>query len=142
MLTINKIMGTSAGATIEITPTDMMPAGLTRSTLHGQRIQIVDKLMTKCWWCFRCIRQRLGFDCRSNVQILLVLTGLTVYGGISEVEQYQNSSTVTNGDVSERVLGINMLQVVSQLVTKLMKIKLVRHAQLVTTILHTVLRLT
>ena len=27
--TINKIMGTSAGATIEVTPTELMPAGLT-----------------------------------------------------------------------------------------------------------------
>jgi hypothetical protein len=31
--------------------------------------------------------------------------GLTIYGGISEVEQHQNSATI-NGDVSEDVIGI------------------------------------
>jgi len=44
------------------------------------------------------------------------MDGLTLYGGISNVDQYQNGSAV-NGDKEETVLGINMLRAVSQWVT-------------------------
>jgi len=102
--TINKIAGTSAGPTIEITPTEMMPAGLTAHIAISQDAdggQTNDKVAGG-------VSGRLGggFDVMlSATDELTGVDGLTLYGGIARVDQYQNSTT-HNGDVDEEVYGI------------------------------------
>ena len=101
---INKITGTSAGTTIEITPTEMMPAGLTTRFAFSKDSdsgQANDKAkggssgpMGSGW--------DLTFSASSD---LTGIDGLLVYGGMSEVDQFQNDASV-NGDKEETVLGI------------------------------------
>jgi outer membrane protein OmpU len=102
---INKIMGTSAGGTIEITPTDVMPAGLTARFAYSKdadsRVNVSDKgvggesgTLGSGW----DITLEAGSDLHG-------VDGLTIYGGISEVEQYVNTGAVS-GDKSEDVIGI------------------------------------
>jgi outer membrane protein OmpU len=101
---INKIAGTSAGATIEVTPTEMMPAGLTAHFAYSKdadsgntndKVAGGDSGALGSGW-------DLTLEAGSD---LTGVDGLTLYGGLSEVAQYQNSSN-TSGDVSERVMGI------------------------------------
>jgi len=101
--TINKIAGTSAGATIELTP-DMTPDGLlvraawskdSDSGAANDKVAGGDSGALGAGW-------DLTFEATSDLH---GMDGLTLYGGISEVDQYQNSGT-HNGDVSEDVLGI------------------------------------
>ena len=102
--TINKIAGTSAGATIEITPTEVMPAGLTTHfawSKDSDSGQANDKVAGG-------VSGTLGSGWDMTVEASSDLTGvdgLTLYAGMAEVEQYQNSGT-HNGDVSEKVYGI------------------------------------
>ena len=102
--TINKIAGTSAGATIEVTPTEIMPAGLTTHFAWSKDAdsgQANDKTVGG-------VSGALGSGWDLTVEAGSDLTGvdgLTLYAGIAEVEQYQNSTT-HNGDVSEQVLGV------------------------------------
>ncbi len=101
---INKIMGTSAGATIEVTPSELMPAGLTTRVAYSKdadsgntndKAAGGDSGVLASGWD---LTVEAGSD-------LLGVDGLTLYAGMAEIEQYQNSST-HNGDVSETVLGI------------------------------------
>jgi len=100
---INKITGTSAGTTIEITPTDYMPAGLTAHfaySMDSDSGQANDKAASGASGSLGS-----GWDLTLEATDELTgIAGLTVYGGISEVEQYQNSATI-NGDKSETVIG-------------------------------------
>jgi len=101
---INKIAGTSAGATIEITPTEMMPAGL---TAHFAWSKDADSGNTNDKVAGGASNELgSGWDLTLEAgSDLTGVDGLTLYGGISEVDQYQNA-TDTNGDVSERVFGV------------------------------------
>jgi len=101
---INKIMGTSAGGTIEVTPTGL-PDGLTARFAYSKdadsAVNVADKgvggssgTLGSGW----DLTLELGSE-------LLGVDGLTIYGGISEVEQFQNTATIS-GDVSEDVIGI------------------------------------
>ncbi len=102
---INKITGTSAGGTIEITPTDAMPDGLTARFAYSKDADSAVNASDK----------GTGGDSGtlgSGWDLTLEATGdlhgvdgLTLYGGISEVEQHQNSAAI-NGDKSEDVIGI------------------------------------
>jgi hypothetical protein len=101
---INKIAGTSAGATIEVTPSEIMPAGLTTRFAYSKdadsgntndKAAGGDSGVLASGWD---LTVEAGSD-------LLGVDGLTLYAGMSEVEQYQNSSSY-NGDVSETVMGI------------------------------------
>ena len=101
---INKIAGTSAGGTIEITPTEAMPDGLTMHIAWAKDADSADVgdktaggtsgILGSGW----DITLEAGSDLHG-------VDGLTVYGGIAEVEQFQNGAT-TNGDVEEEVFGI------------------------------------
>ena len=100
---INKITGTSAGTTIEVTPTDMMPAGLTTHLAMSKDSdsgQANDKAASGA-------SNALGAGWDVTLEATDELTGiagLTLYGGISQVDQYQNSAT-HNGDKEEMVYG-------------------------------------
>jgi len=102
--TINKIMGTSAGATIEVTPTELMPAGLTARFAFSHDSDggnTNDKVAGG-------VSGALGSGWDLTLEAGSDLTGvdgLTLYGGMSEIDQFQNA-TSTSGDVSERVMGI------------------------------------
>jgi len=102
--TIDKIMGTSAGATIEVTPTEMMPAGLTARFAWSKDADsgnTNDKVAGGA-------SNELGSGWDLTLEAgsdLHGVDGLTLYGGVSEVDQYQNDST-TNGDKSEQVWGV------------------------------------
>jgi len=102
--TINKIAGTSAGATIEVTPTEIMPAGLTarfawsKDADSGNTNDKVAGGTSGTLGSGWDLTLEAGSDLHG-------VDGLTLYGGMSEVDRYQNS-TSANGDVSERVMGV------------------------------------
>ena len=101
---INKIAGTSLGGTIEVTPTEALPAGLTAHIAWSKDADSGDTgdktsggtsgILGSGW----DITLEAGSDLHG-------VDGLTVYGGISEVEQFQNG-TATSGDQEEQVWGI------------------------------------
>jgi outer membrane protein OmpU len=101
---INKIMGTSAGGTVEVTPTGL-PDGVTARFAYSKdadsAVNAGDKGVGGASGALGSgwdLTLELGGD-------ILGLDGLTLYGGISEVEQFQNDATIS-GDKSEDVLGI------------------------------------
>jgi outer membrane protein OmpU len=102
---INKIMGTSAGGTIEITPTEVMPDGLTArfafSKDSDSGVNANDKTTGGASGSLGS-----GWDLTLEAgEGLHGVAGLTIYGGISEVEQFVNAATI-NGDKEEDVIGI------------------------------------
>jgi len=99
---INKIMGTSAGATIEVTP-EGLPDGLTARIAwspDSDSGDINDKAsggssgVLGAGWD---VTLEAGSD-------LTGVDGLTLYAGMSEVDQFQNASGY-NGDKEETVIG-------------------------------------
>jgi len=100
---INKITGVSAGTNIEVTPTDMVPAGLTAHVAVSKDSdsgQANDKAASGA-------SNALGAGWDVTLEATDELTGiagLTLYGGISQVDQYQNSAAV-DGDKEETVYG-------------------------------------
>jgi len=100
--TINKIAGVSAGTNIEVTP-EGMPAGLTTRfafSKDADSSQANDKAKSGASGALGS-----GWDLTLEASDELTgVAGLTLYGGISQVEQYQNS-TVNSGDVDENVIG-------------------------------------
>jgi len=102
--TINKISGTSAGPTIEITPSGL-PDGLTGrfawspdsdgSSSIGDKTGGGSSGPAGSGW-------DITLEASSD---LTGVDGLTLYGGISQVDQYVNAST-HSGDRDETVIGI------------------------------------
>jgi len=103
---INKIMGTSAGGTIEITPSsDVIPAGATIRFAFSKDADSGTNAGDKG---VGGASGSLGSGWDLTVEVgseLHGVDGLTLYGGISEVEQFQNATTI-NGDKEEDVIGI------------------------------------
>jgi hypothetical protein len=101
---IDKVLGVNTGTTIEITPTEVMPAGLIAHFAYSKDADggnVNDKTaggssgeLGSGW----DITLEAGSD-------LTGVDGLTLYGGMSEYEQHQNS-TAYNGDGSEQVYGV------------------------------------
>jgi len=102
--TINKIAGTSAGPTIEIKPTDAVPAGIDLRVAWSPDSDggnTNDKASGGSTGA-------LGSGWDATIEASSDITGvdgLTLYAGYSEVEQYQNDAS-RNGDVEETVLGV------------------------------------
>jgi len=101
---INTVAGASGGAGIEITPTDMMPAGIvTRfhytpsagGTNAGDKTSATATGHTK----------GMGYDVTIEASGDATPEGLTLYGGFSKVDQYQNSTAI-NDDISEWTAGV------------------------------------
>ena len=102
---INKVMGTSEGVTVEVTPSsDVIPEGLTARFAYSKNADsgsVADKGVGGSSGTLES-----GWDLTLEAtDALHGVAGLTLYGGISEIEQQQNAATI-NGDVSEDVLGI------------------------------------
>jgi hypothetical protein len=100
---INKIAGTSAGGTVEITPSALTPDGVTVHVAYsgdadsgntGDKSTGGASGILGAGWdlTVEASGDALGYD------------GLTVYAGISQVDAMQNAGT-QSGDVSEKVFG-------------------------------------
>jgi outer membrane protein OmpU len=100
---INKITGTSSGSTIEITPSALTPAGLTARIAvspDSDSGNTNDKATGGTTGALSS-----GWDLTLSAGSELTgVDGLTVFAGISMVEQYQNAASVT-GDKEEKVVG-------------------------------------
>jgi hypothetical protein len=102
---IDKTLGVNSGTTIEVTPTDAMPAGLTARFAYskdGDSGNTNDKAaggasneMASGW--------DLTLEAGSD---LTGVDGLKLWAGMSEYEQFQNAAGV-NGDGSERTYGVS-----------------------------------
>ena len=101
---MDKVLGVNTGTTIEITPTEVMPAGLIAHFAYSKDADggnVNDKTAGGA-------SNELGSGWDITLEAGSDLTGvdgLTLYAGMSEYEQFQNS-TANNGDGSERVYGI------------------------------------
>jgi hypothetical protein len=101
---IDKTLGVNSGTTIEVTPGEYMPAGLTARFAYSTDADggnVNDKAsggstgpLGSGW----DLTLEAGSDLHS-------VDGLTLYAGMSEIDQFQNSSSVS-GDKEERVYGI------------------------------------
>jgi len=101
---IDKVLGVNTGTTIEITPTEAMPAGLTAHFAYSRdadggnvndKSQGGDSGALGAGW-------DLTLEASSD---LTGVDGLTLYAGVSEYDQYQNATSVS-GDGSEQVWGV------------------------------------
>jgi outer membrane protein OmpU len=100
-----KIKGTSAGATIEVTPTDLVPAGLTARFAYSADADGSSSTSDKGTGGDSGVLGA-GWDLTVSANSeLLGVEGLEIYGGISQVDQYQNSAAYS-GDSEETVIGI------------------------------------
>jgi hypothetical protein len=101
---IDKTLGVNSGTTIEVTPTAYIPAGLTTRFAYSTDADggnVNDKAaggstgpLGSGW--------DLTLEAGSDFH---TVDGLTLYAGMSEIDQFKNSSTVS-GDREERVYGI------------------------------------
>jgi len=100
-----KISGTSAGATIEVTPTAIMPAGLTAVFAYSPDADGSSSTSDKGVGGVSGPKGA-GWDLtlQANSELLGV-EGLEIYAGMSQVDNYQNSTTIS-GDNDETVVGI------------------------------------
>jgi len=101
---ITKTLGINSGTTIEVTPTDAMPAGLTARFAYSKDADggnVNDKAAGGA-------TGELGSGWDLTLEASSDLTGvdgLTLWYGMSEYEQYQNATT-HSGDGSEWTAGI------------------------------------
>jgi outer membrane protein OmpU len=101
---MDKVLGVNTGTTIEITPTEVMPAGLIAHFAYSKDADggnVSDKAAGGTSGALGSgwdITLEAGSD-------LTGVDGLTLYAGMSEYEQAVNDSA-HNGDGSERVLGV------------------------------------
>jgi hypothetical protein len=100
---IDTVAGASGGAGIQLTPTDLMPAGIA-TTFHispdvggsnaGDKGSTANESATE-----------MGWDATITASGDATPDGLTIYGGYSNVDQYSNSTAIS-GDVTEWTAGI------------------------------------
>jgi len=101
---IDKTLGVNSGTTIEVTPSEVMPAGLTARFAYSKDADggnVNDKAAGGA-----TNEMGSGYDITLEASSELTgMDGLTLYAGMSEIEQFQNG-TAQNGDISERVYGV------------------------------------
>jgi hypothetical protein len=101
---IDKTLGVNSGTTIEVTPSEVMPAGLTARFAYSKDADggnVNDKAAGGA-----TNEMGSGWDVTlTATSDLTGIDGLTVYAGMSEIEKFQNGAN-TNGDQSERTYGI------------------------------------
>jgi len=103
--TINKIAGSSVGPTIEYTASsDVVPAGLTARFAYAPDADGSSSTADKTTGGVSGVLAS-GWDLTLEASDELHgVAGLTVYAGMSEVDQYQNSAAYS-GNVEETVIG-------------------------------------
>jgi hypothetical protein len=101
---INTVSGASAGAGIEVTPTDLMPSGIV-TRLHwtpdAGESDAGDKASK---WTVGTLKGS-GYDVTVEASGDATPEGLTLYGGMSKIDQADNNTTY-NDDVSEWTAGV------------------------------------
>ena len=100
---INTVAGGSGGAGFEITPTDLMPSGIVTRlhfTPNAGGSNAGDKASGA-----NDARTNHGYDVTVEASGDATPDGLTLYGGYSNVDQEQNSTT-HNDDITEWTAGI------------------------------------
>ena len=101
---IDKTLGVNSGTTIEVTPSEAMPAGLTARFAYSKDADggnVNDKAAGGVTGALAS-----GWDLTLEAgSDLTGVDGLTLYAGMSEIEQYQNAAAI-DGDVSERTYGV------------------------------------
>jgi len=101
---IDKVLGVNTGTTIEVTPTDAMPAGLTAHFAYSKDADggnVSDKTAGG-------VTGALGSGWDITLEATSDVTGidgLTIWGGISEVSQRTDQSCIS-GDAEEMTVGI------------------------------------
>jgi len=101
---IDKTIGVNNGTTIEVTPTEAMPAGLTARFAYSKDADGGNTNDKSAGGASGELGS--GWDITLEASSDLTgIDGLTLYAGMSEYEQYQNS-TSHNGDGQERVYGV------------------------------------
>ena len=99
---ITKVMGTSAGA-IELTP-EAAPDGLAIKAAYSPNAD--DEPASDKAGGGDSGKLGSGWDLTvTATEDLHGIAGLTIYGGLSQVDQFQNASSIS-GDSEERVIGI------------------------------------
>jgi len=100
---IDKTLGVNTGTTIEVTP-NTMPDGLTARFAYSKDADggnVNDKASGGASGALGS-----GWDITLEASSALTgVDGLTLYAGMSEIENYQNATT-NNGDRSERTYGV------------------------------------
>ena len=100
---ITKVMGTSAGATIELTP-EAAPDGLAIKAAYSPNAD--DEPASDKAGGGDSGKLGSGWDLTvTATEDLHGIAGLTIYGGLSQVDQFQNATSIS-GDSEERVIGI------------------------------------
>jgi hypothetical protein len=100
---IDTVAGGSGGAGIEITPTDLMPSGIV-TRLHFTPDAGGSNAGDKASGANESITGQ-GYDITVEASGDATPDGLTLYGGMSKVDQHQNGTAV-NDDISEWTAGI------------------------------------
>jgi hypothetical protein len=100
---INTVAGASAGSGIEITPTDLMPSGIVTRLHYSPDVGGADANDKAS--AANVSALEAGWDVTIEASGDATPEGLTLYGGYSEVDQYQNTAAI-NDDVSEWTAGI------------------------------------
>jgi len=99
-----KIAGTSAGATIQVENFDAMPDGLAAVFAYSPDSDGSSSTSDKTTGGSSGIKAA-GWDLTlTATEDFHSVSGLTVYGGVSQVDQFQNSSGI-GGDSDENVFG-------------------------------------
>jgi len=101
---INNVAGGSAGAGIQITPTDLMPSGIV-TTLHWTPDADGKDNGDKSTSGTQTTILGTGWDATVTASGDATPDGLTLYAGMSQVDQYQNAAA-QNDDISEWTAGI------------------------------------
>jgi len=100
---INKIAGTSVGGTVEFTPSEV-PDGLTARVAWSADADSGNTNDKAAGGDSGALGSGWDITLEAGAELLGV-DGLTIYGGLSQVEQFQNADTLS-GDVKETVMGI------------------------------------
>ena len=105
---ITKIMGTSAGATVQYEPSEDMgiPAGLALVAAWSPDADGGGSTNDKASGGGASGSLGSGWDLTATATSdLHGVDGLTVYGGLSQVDQYQNAAAI-NSDSKEQIIGV------------------------------------
>ena len=100
---VDRVTGGSAGAGIQITPTDLMPSGIA-TTFHWSPDAGGSNAGDKVNGANESIKGT-SYDITLTASGDATPDGLKIYGGFASVDQKQNATAVT-GDISEWTAGI------------------------------------
>jgi hypothetical protein len=102
---VNRVSGGAAGAGIEFTPTDLMPSGIVTRLHWTPDADGTNSTDNATSGGANTTIKGTGYDVTVEASGDATPDGLTIYGGLSRVDQFQNG-TDHNDDISEWTAGI------------------------------------